>query len=163
MRTLTCSGKRKHHGMDCYSIAVWAVKKRDGSRWHGACHHHSHQILKWLGGDGAELEVRLATAVVEELDRVAHVRETATRAETMVSSFRPLVQDTECTWTTQRSVDVLVRNGHLPPPADAAGLQDARLLARELLELLCGEGVLEHQGEEKYEPVGPLPHWAPDL
>lgn len=163
MKTLTCSAKRKRHGMDCYSLAVWAVKAKNGQHWHGACHQHPHQILKRLGGDGAELEVCLATAVMEELAHASRVQHAVTRAEAMVDTFRPLVQDTDRIWTPQRSVDILVQHGHLPPPADATGVQDARLLARELLEILCDEGVLEHLGEGRYEPVGTLPYSEPAL
>lgn len=136
---LTCSANRKYQGAPCYSRAVWAIKRRDGQHWHGACHLHPHQVLKRLGADGGELEVRTAQSAMDELERVKNVQRAVTRAEELVDTFRSLVQDADRIWTAEYSVDMLVHHGHLPPPADAPQVQDALLLARELLELLCAK------------------------
>ena len=70
--TLVCSAKRKHYGLKCQALAVWAIKGRDGY-WHGACHQHPHQVLKRLGATGDELTVRLATEAMKENERLRNL------------------------------------------------------------------------------------------
>lgn len=148
--TLTCSGTRKQYGLKCYSVAVWAIKGPDGY-WHGACHHHPHQVLKRLGAKGAALTVQLATEAMKENERLRNLPGTLTRAEELVDVLRPIVLNGEpCKgdpWTAERVATILSNEGH-----QATGEE-----AREVLELLCEEKIMEHWGDGSYDCIAHLP------
>jgi hypothetical protein len=155
--TLTCSGKRKHYGLMCQALAVWAIKGADGY-WHGACHQHPHQVLKRLGADGTKLTVQLATEAMAENARLRNLPGVLTRAEELVEVLRPLVLEAadlvpgrtggDDRWTVHRVRLILKR--HADEECDDA-------VAAELLELLDEENVVEHQGEGVYVCVASLP------
>lgn len=155
--TLTCSARRKQFNLACHSLAVWAIKGRDGY-WHGACHQHPHQVLKRLGADGAKLTVMLATEAMAENARLRALPSVLTRAEELLDVLRNFVHE-ECdpgrgstgasdVWTTDRVRNILARRG---------GEQCDETLARELLELLDSENVVEHQGDGNYVYTAALP------
>lgn len=155
--TLTCSAKRKQFNLSCHSLAVWAVKGKDGY-WHGACHQHPHQVLKRLGAGGDKLTVMLATEAMAENERLRNLPGVLTRAEELVDVLRPLVLEAadlvpgrtggDDRWTARRVQLILKR--HAQEECDET-------LAGELLELLDSENVVEHQGEGIYVCIAALP------
>ena len=146
--TLTCSAKRKHYGLQCQALAVWAIKGTDGY-WHGACHQHPHQVLKRLGAGGDKLEVRLATEAMAENARLLALPGVLTRAEELAEVLRPLVlEGDDERWTPHRVRYTLIRQ---------AGDDCGDEVAGELLEVLCEERVLESQGEGVYVCIAALP------
>lgn len=148
--TLVCSAKRKHYGLMCQSLAVWAIKGGDGF-WHGACHQHPHQVLKRVGSEGAVLTVQLATEAMKENARLRALPATLTRAEELAEVLRPVVLNGEpCNgdpWTPLRVVAMLLQEGH------DASLEEAR----ETLEVLCEENVMEHFKDEEYDCIAHMP------
>lgn len=148
--TLTCSATRKQYGLKCYSLAVWAIKGEDGY-WHGACHHHPHQVLKRLGAEGATLTVQLATEAMKENERLLNLPSVLTRAEELLDLLRGIVLNGEpChgdPWTAERVAAILEREKQPCTPE----------LAHELLELLCEEKIMEHWGNGSYDCIAHLP------
>lgn len=148
--TLTCSGKYKQYKLTCHQLAVWAVKGADGY-WHGACHQHPHQVLKRLGADGAELTVQLATKAMAENERLRNLPAIVTEAERLTDALRRLVLDGDPRngepWTAHRAMLLLRSGRHRCTPE----------LAQEVLELLCEEHVMAHQGKGVYECVAHVP------
>lgn len=148
--TLTCSGKRKQFGLKCYALAVWAVLGTDGN-WHGACHQHPHQVLKRLGAGGDKLTVMLASKAMAENARLRALPGILTRAEELLDVVREIVLNGEpCNgdpWTPQRVVLILEQEKQACTPE----------LAREVLELLCQENVMEHWGDEQYDCIAHVP------
>lgn len=148
--TLLCSAKRKQFNLKCYSHAVWAIKGGDGF-WHGACHQHPHQVLKRLGADGGVLAVQLAPEAMKENERLRSLPGALGRAEELVDVLRPVVLNGEpCQgdpWTAARVVTIL----------KAEGREATEEEAREVLELLCEEKIMEHWGEGSYDCIAHLP------
>jgi len=148
MITLICSGISKQYRLRCDRAAVWAIRARTTTVWHGACTHHSHQVMKRLAGEEGELVVLQAATVMAENAQVRSeaYRQQENRMDEALELLRPLVLDSEDVWTGA-SVAITL----------AERVQLTNDLGRELLERLCEEGVMEHQGDRVYVSVGHLP------
>jgi len=151
---LTCSGVRKHYKLKCWGEATWAVRALNGDTWHGACHQHIHQVLKAYGATGEELVVRTAASAMEENDKIRQQNRALMNeggwADRCLDVLRPLVLDSDDVWTGERVAAILGEHRF-----SATSVQ-----GHELLELLCEEHVVEHQGHGKYVCIAHLPEYA---
>lgn len=147
MTTLTCSATRKHYKLRCWSLAVWAIKRRDGDTWHGACHQHPHQVMKRVRGDGGELVVMDATEAMEENARVRAARLAGEEGEHLLDRLRELVLDTDDPWDAARAMAALRAEGYV------LGEEWGPALLRALVK----ERVLEEKEAGSYVCIAHLP------
>lgn len=147
MTTLTCSAVRKHYKLHCSSLAVWAVKRRDGDQWHGACHQHPHQVMKRVRGEGGELVVMDAVEAMEENDRLRAVHRAAEEREHLLDRLREVVLDTDEPWDSARALAALRAEGYVLGEAWGPAL----------LVALEKERVLEEKEAGSYVCIAHLP------
>lgn len=151
---LRCSGKSKRFNLKCHQEAAWAVRDNDGSTWYGACYQHPHQVMKRMAEGGKTLVIMDAKEAMAHNARVREANRALLNeggwADRALDVLRPLVLDSEDVWTGERVAAVLGENRF-----SATSVQ-----GHELLELLCEEQVVEHQGHGKYTCVASLPEYA---
>lgn len=151
---LRCSGTSKQFKLKCYREATWAVRTQDGANWWGACYQHPHQVMKRLAEGGKALVVWDAKEAMAENERLRERNEVILNqgefADRALDVLRPLVLDSDDVWTWERVVDVLAENKFAATSAQG----------HELLELLCEEHVVEHQGDGRYQCIASLPEYA---
>ena len=151
---LRCSGRYQRFDLKCYREAAWAVRVADGTTWSGACYQHPHQVMKRMAEGGKQLVVQDAVEAMAENARVREANRALLNeggwADCALDVLRPLVLDSDDVWTGERVAAVLGQNRF-----SATSVQ-----GHELLELLCEEHVVEHQGHGKYTCIASLPEYA---
>lgn len=144
---LTCSGKSRTANLGCFTPATWAVRRRDGATWHGACFHHSHQVMKRASGkENAELVVAPARVAVDELMAMRSRLRIEADKDDFLAVLRPHLQDSGERWSGPRVAELL----------RSRGLKLTDDQGTELLEFLCDERVMEATGDGRYVASGVL-------
>lgn len=144
---LTCSGKSRTANLGCFTPATWAVRRRDGATWYGSCFHHTHQVMKRVGGkDRAELVVSTSAQAVDELMAMRRRLRVERDKDEFLCVLRPHVEDSNERWSGPRVAELLRSRGLVLTDSQGTGL----------LEFLCDEGVMKATGDGRYAALHAL-------